>query len=378
MAGGIYLDNLATTPLDPRVLAAMMPVLSGPPGNPHTTIHAFGEAARTAVEDARAKVAATLRVRTAQVVFLPSATAANNLAVLGLAQARERHGRHVLVSAIEHPAVLEPALELGRRGFEVETIPVTQDGIVTLEAVSSRLRPDTILVCVMAVNNEVGTVQPVAAIANLLKTSQALLHCDAAQAPGKIPLEPLRDVDSLSLSGHKAYGPVGAAALVLGRRRSVSPRPILFGGGQEDGLWPGTLNVAAVAGFGEAMSIAMQDLEADQRRIGPMAERLETGMRLTFPGSVRNGAPSARVPHCVNLCFEGIKGETLMALLAEAGVAASFGSACASMKGRPSHVLIAMGLSAERARQCVRFGLGRFTTTDEIERTLRIAAEIAG
>jgi len=377
MLDGIYLDHLATTPLDSRVLAVMLPILSGAPGNPHATSHRFGEAARQVVEKARAQVATALAVRTEAVVFTPSATAANNLAVMGIAQARERHGRHVLVSAIEHPAVLEAAWELERRGFDVEVIPVTPGGLVTPQAVAERLRPGTTLVCVMAINNEVGTIQPLAAIAELLKSSKALLHCDAAQAPGKIALAALHLADTVALSGHKANGPCGAAALLIGRRRPVAPKPILFGGGQEGGLWPGTLNVAAIAGFGEAMSLAAAEWQTDLQRLEPLAERLSQGCMRLFPGTIRNGDVAALVPHCVSLCFAGIKGETLMALLAEAGVAASFGSACASMKGRPSHVLTAMGLSPQRARQSIRFGLGRFTTSHDIDRTLAILERIA-
>lgn len=370
-----YLDNLATTPIDPRVARVVCERLSGPPGNPHAVSHPFGQAAAQVVDEARATIAAAVGARPAQVVLLPSATAADNLAILGLAGAREGRGRHVLVSAIEHPAVLKPAAELARRGFEIEVVPVDRSGVVDPDDVRRRLRPDTTLVSLMAVNNEVGTVQPVAEVAALLASTGTLLHCDAAQAPGRIPLQTLAGADALTLSSHKVYGPCGAAALVLRGRRPVRPRPLVFGGGQEEGLWAGTLNVPAVAGFALAMHLAVDEREADCDRIRVLSDRLVAGLASAFPGTVRNGRDP--IPHCASVLFAGASGETLLTALARAGVAASFGSACADEASKPSHVLSALGLSPAEARRTLRFGLGRFSTDADIDRTVEVVREMA-
>jgi cysteine desulfurase len=371
-----YLDNLATTPLDPRALAAMLPLLSGPPGNPHARAHPFGAEAAAVVDAARARIGAALGVRSAQVVFTPTATAADNLAVTGVAAARERRGRRVLVASIEHPAVLEPARALRAHGFDVVEIPVGADGVVDPDAVRQRLAAGTTLVCLMLVNNEVGSVQPVAEVAELAHQAGALLHCDAAQAPGKVALAALAQADYVTLSSHKAYGPKGAAALVMGRT-VARPRPLILGGGQGDGQWPGTLNVPAIAGFACALELAVAERDADAARIAPLARRLADGMAEAFPGTVRNGAPAQTVCHCVSLAFEGVPGETLLSALARAGVAASFGSACTTESSEPSHVLTAMGRTVAQARRTLRFGLGRFTTAGEIEYAVDVAKDVA-
>lgn len=370
-----YLDNMATTPIDPRVARVVCERLSGPPGNPHAVSHPFGLAAAQVVDEARATIALAVGARPAQVVLLPSATAADNLAVLGIATARASRGRHVLVSAIEHPAVLQPAAELARRGFEIEVVPVDRSGVVDPDEVRQRLRPDTTLVSLMAVNNEVGTVQPVAEVARILATTSALLHCDAAQAPGRIPLEALAGADALTLSSHKVYGPCGAAALVLRGRRVPRPRPLVFGGGQEDGVWAGTLNVPSIAGFALAMRLAVDEREADCARIRGLSDRLVAGLADAFPGTERNGHDP--IPHCVSVLFANVSGETLLLALARAGVAASFGSACADEASKPSHVLSALCLSPAEARRTLRFGLGRFTTDAEIDRVVEVVRGLA-
>jgi cysteine desulfurase len=364
-----YLDNLATTPLDPRVLAVMLPLLSGRPGNPHARVHSWGRAASEAVDAARATVAGAMGVgvKADEVVFTPSATAANNLALFGIAGARVKKGNHILVSAIEHPSVLGPAAALALQGFDVEVMPVGADGILDPETVRARLRPETILVSVMAVNNEVGTIQPVAAIRALLSRSGPVLHVDASQAPGKIALAPLAEAaDLLTLSGHKAYGPMGAAALVVRDRRSIRPRPVLIGGGQENGMWPGTLNVPAVVGLGEALRLCEAERESDVARIALLSQALLAAIQEAFPGSARNGDPSRAVPHCLSVTVDGVAGETLVALLAREGVGAALGSACATEAAKPSHVLAALGIDSSRTRRTLRFGLGRFTTAEEI------------
>ncbi|MBM4395876.1 MAG: aminotransferase class V-fold PLP-dependent enzyme, partial [Deltaproteobacteria bacterium] len=292
--------------------------------------------------------------------------------VIGGATGRERRGRHVLVSAIEHPSVLEPARELALRGFEVEEVPCGPGGVVDPDDVRRRMRPDTVLVALIAVNNEVGTVQPVREAARLVHEAGALLHCDAAQAPGKVALDAFRDADFLTLSSHKAYGPKGAAALVVRSKGGFRPKPILFGGGQEEGLWPGTANVAAVAGFGRAMALAAARLEADRVRIAELCDVLVGGLAAKFPGSRRNGDPAATVPQCASVILGGVAGETVLSALARGGVAASFGSACATESNEPSHVLTAMGLAPAECRRTLRFGIGRFTTREEIEHVLAV------
>lgn len=371
-----YLDNLATAPLDPRVLEAMLPLLAQPL-NPHARHHPFGTAAADAVEAARARVAAAVFAMPTEVVFTPSATAANNLAIHGIAAARERKGRHLVTTAFEHPSVLEPFRMLGERGFEVEFVPVSADGVVDPDAVAARVRPDTVLVSMMAVNNEVGTVQPVQAVRERLGPRGPLFHCDAAQAPGKVALDLIRGVDLLTLSSHKVHGPKGAAALVVRSRRSVRPRPLIGGGGQEGGLWPGTVNVAAVAGFGLAMELAGAHLVEDVARIDVLGRRLAEGLADAFPGSRRNGDPDRTVPHCVSMTFATVAGETLVSALARAGVAASLGSACAGEAAKPSHVLLAMGRTPDEARATVRFGLGRTTTDEDVDQALAVARELA-
>lgn len=356
----------------------MEEVWHGAPGNPHARTHVFGVEAAEALERARSEVARVVGSRPDEVVFVPSATVANNLAVIGVAQRRQKRGKHLLVSAIEHASVLEAARELARRGFAVEEVPVGADGVVDPDAVRSRLRPDTVLVSVMAVNNEVGTIQPVAAIGEVVKGHGAWLHCDAAQAPGKVGLGALAWADLVSLSGHKAYGPAGCAALIVRGGASRRPHALTFGGGQEGGVWPGTAPVALAVGFARAISLAEAEREADLKRIAGLSEALWEGIRRAWRGSRRNGYGDSRVvPHCLNVTFEGVEGETVMARLASAGVAASFGSACASDAARPSHVLIAMGLSPEEARRTIRFGLGRFTTADETAYAVEALAGLA-
>lgn len=372
-----YLDNLATTPLDPRVLDAMLPVLEGPPGNPHSRVHGFGAGAARLLDEARAGVAAAAGAKTGELYFFPSATTANNLAVIGVAKARAGKGRHLIVSAVEHPSVLEPARALKNRGFEVDEVPVGPGGMVEPAVIADHLRPDTVLVSLMAVNNEVGSVQPVGAVADLISGHGALLHCDAAQAAGKIGLQATRQADLVTLSSHKVYGPSGAAALVIRSRRQVTPVPLIFGGAQENGLWPGTANTAALVGFARALTLAESELAADGERIGHLMRTLEDGLFEAFPGTRRNGDPANAVPQCLSLRFEGVKGETLLSTLTANGIGASFGSACAAGDDSPSHVLTALGLDAEDARRTLRFGIGRFTTREEIDYTLDVARKLS-
>lgn len=369
----VYLDNMASTPVDPRVVSVMAPLLIGPPGNPHATIHHFGAAARDVVERARTEIANAFRVKPSQVFFCPSATAANNLAIMGIAKANEHKGRHILVSAIEHVSIIEPALELARSGFTVDFIPATEKGIIEPCAVKARLRPDSILLSVMAVNNEIGTIQPLKEIREVLEDNHVFFHCDAVQAIGKIPIDELLYADLITISSHKVYGPKGAASLIFLNKDKVKMKPILFGGGQEGGLWPGTVNVLACAGFGRAVEIGVKEQAEESKRIYALSEKLCTGVFSIFERSWRNGDPTRIVPHCVSITFSELSGETIFSKLTSSGIAVAFGSACASSNinikkiRKPSHVLSALGLSPHEARSTLRFGLGRFTTEQEID-----------
>jgi len=369
-AMAIYLDNLATTPLDPEVLQAMLPWL-GRPANPHARVHPHGVEAARAVERAREQVARACGVRPSEVFFTPSATAANNLAVMGVAEARGRRGRHLLTTVLEHPSVREPFRDLAAAGFEVEWIPAGPSGVVDPDEVGRRLRPDTVLVSVMAVNNEIGTIQPVEAIRSVLGRKGPLLHVDGAQAAGKIPLASLASqADLLTLSSHKVYGPQGAAALVVREARTVRPAPRILGGGQEGGLWPGTLAVAPVVGFGEALTRAVDRLQADREHVASLATMLHDGLARRIPGLRRNGDPDRAVPHCLSLTLPVLAGETVLAFLARSGISVALGSACSAEAARPSEVLQAIGLSPEEARRTLRFGLGRFNTREDVEAVL--------
>jgi len=262
-------------------------------------------------------------------------------------------------------------------GFELGEIPVGPGGVVDPADVAAMLRPDTTLVSVMAVNNEIGTIQPIAAIAAVMAGSQAYFHTDAAQAPGRIAVDFTRSVDLMTLSSHKVHGPKGAAALFLRRRRDINIRPLFFGGGQEGGVCPGTVNVSALAGFGRAMELAAQVQDDDCARVAALSSRLLTGILEAIPGSSAVGDRVRAVPHCVSVMISGISGETFVSRMARAGVALSLGSACHGDPAAPSHVLLATGLSPADARRTVRFGLGRFTTDSEIDHVLEQARSIA-
>jgi len=373
-----YLDNMATAPVDPRVAEFMAGLGDAASANPHVQLHSQGREAAAIVSAARASVAGAIGARPEEIVFTPSATIADNLAVLGVARARLRRGRHILVSAIEHPAVLMAARHLAENeGFELGEIPVGSGGVVDPADVAAMLRPDTTLVSVMAVNNEIGTIQPIAEIAAVMAGSQAYFHTDAAQAPGRIAFDFTRCVDLMTLSSHKAHGPKGAAALFVRRRRDINIKPLFFGGGQENGICSGTVNVAAVAGFGCAMTLAAECRQDDWSRISSLSSRLVAGLLNVLPGTSVAGDRTRSVPHCVSVTISGISGEAFVSRMARAGVALSLGSACHGDPAAPSHVLLATGLSPADARRTVRFGLGRFTTDSEIEHALEQARLIA-
>jgi cysteine desulfurase len=363
----VYLDYHATTPVDPRVLEAMRPYFTEHFGNAASRSHVFGMRAAAAVEKAREDVADLVGANAKEIVFTSGATEADNLAVLGAARARRAKGTHVVVSAIEHRAVLDPCARLETEGFRVTRLVPDRLGRTDAAAVRSALEPDTVLVAVMAANNEIGTLNPVARIAGLCKERGVLFHSDAVQAAGKVPLDVhASGVDLLALSAHKLCGPKGVGALFV---RASNPRvtldPILFGGGHERGLRPGTLDVPGIVGFGAAAAIARAEGAAEAVRVAALRDRLWDRLRTGIPGASRNGAPAASLPGNLNVRFPGAPSDTVM--METRDLAVSAGSACTSASVEPSHVLLGIGLTKEEAHESIRFGLGRFTTEEEVD-----------
>ncbi|MGH0038058.1 MAG: cysteine desulfurase family protein [Myxococcota bacterium] len=363
----LYLDHQATTPIDERVLDAMLPYLRDEFGNASSVSHAFGWRASAAVDDARERLAAAIGARPGDVVFTSGATESNNLALLGGARARAAHRGQVVTVATEHHAVLDPVEALGREGFETTVLPVGGDGLLDPGAVEDTLGERTALVSVMAANNEIGVLQPVAEIGRICRERGVWLHTDAAQAVGKVPVDvDAQSIDLLSISGHKVYGPKGVGALyVRSRRPRVRLEPLFHGGGHERGLRPGTLPVALIVGLARAVEIAVAEMEKEARRLGELRDRLWDRLGGALEGVHRNGHPERRLPGNLNVSFEGVDGERL--LLALQDLAISSGSACTSARPEPSHVLAALGLSEELSRASLRFGLGRGTTETDID-----------
>jgi cysteine desulfurase len=363
----VYLDNHATTRTDPRVVEAMIPYFTELYGNSASTSHRFGSQAAEAVERARAQVARALGAEPREIVFTSGATESNNLAIKGVARAATRRGNHLVTAASEHRAVLDPFKRLARQGWEITVVPCDENGRVSAAAVAVALTERTVLVSIMAANNEVGAINPIAEIGRLCHDHGVVFHTDAAQAVGKIPLDVQADsVDLLSLSAHKIYGPKGIGALYVRRRDpQVRLEPLVDGGGHERGLRSGTLPVPLIVGLGLAAEIAMRERDDEARRLLELRERLHQGIAGRVPGIRLNGPPADRLPGNLNLSFGDVDGEALM--MAMRDIAVSSGSACSSAEPEPSHVLLAMGLDEDMARASLRFGLGRFTTTDEID-----------
>ena len=363
----IYLDHHSTTPVDPRVLEAMLPFLRDDFGNAASRTHAFGWRAEAAVEMAREELARALGAASpAEVVFTSGATESNNLAILGLADALASRGDHLVVSAIEHPSVLDPCAFLERRGKRVTRLPVDEHGLVDPAVVAEAITDETVLVSVMLANNEIGVVEPLAEIGRICAERGVALHTDATQALGKLPVDVGGlGVALLSASAHKLHGPKGVGILWVRRRPRVRLTPLLHGGGHERGLRSGTLPVPLVVGFGEAMLLAEAEREAEAKRIAELRDRLWQRIQAEVPGTLLNGHPTRRLPNNLHLSFEGVDADQLVSELRE--VAVSTGSACSSAIPEPSHVLRALGLPEARVRSGVRIGVGRFNTADEID-----------
>jgi len=370
-----YLDYAATTPVDASVAARMAECLTlgGVFGNPGSRSHDFGECASSVVERARAQVAAAVGAAASEVVWTSGATEANNLAIFGIANYYRTQGRHLVTAKTEHKAVLDPCRELERRGWRISYVVPDRDGRIVPEIVAAALQPDTVLVSIMHVNNEIGVVQDIAAIAaTCARHGGARLHVDAAQSLGKCAVDFARwGVDLLSLSAHKAYGPKGVGALLVSQRRGVQLEARQFGGGQERSLRSGTLPTHQLVGMGAAFELATADpvaAEAERSRIAHLQDRLWRGLA-ALGGIVRNGAPELTVPHVLNVSFEGVEGESLLAAV-RPHIAVSTGSACASASSEASYVLRALGRDERLAESSLRFSLGRYTTEVDIERAI--------
>lgn len=362
----IYMDYQATTPLDPRVLEAMMPYFTEHFGNAASRSHSFGWTAEEASDKAREQVAKLIGGSGREIIWTSGATESINLAIKGIAGFYEERGNHIVTCKTEHPAVLDTCKRLERSGFEVTYLDVDETGRLDPEAVRAAMTDKTILVSIMAANNEIGTVHPIAEIGAIVKEKGAFFHVDAVQAAGKIPFD-VNDVkaDLVSLSSHKMYGPKGVGALWIRRRPRVRLSSIIDGGGHERGMRSGTINVAGVVGFGAAAEIAMQEMEEESARLLRLRDRLKTEIQKGLDMVHLNGHPEHRVPGNLNLSFSYVEGEGMLMALKD--VALSSGSACTSASLEPSHVLRACGVDEELAHSSLRFGLGRYTTEEEID-----------
>jgi len=370
---GIYLDNAATTATRPEVVEAMRPYYTEIYGNP-SSLHTFGQRAKCALEGARQTVADLLDADPKEIYFTSGGTESNNLAIKGAAIAYRHRGNHLITSAIEHHAVLNVFEELAQQDFEITVLPVDRHGVIDAEALKAAIRPSTLLISVMLANNEIGTIQPVAEIARLAREHGILIHTDAVQAVGKIPVSVSDlDVDFLSLTAHKFYGPKGIGVLYARHGRTL--KPLLQGGHQERILRPGTENIPGAVGLATALRLAYQDLGAESGRIGALRARLENGIQSRLDQVTLNGHPQQRVPNIANLSFAFVEGEALLLALDTMGIAVSTASACSAGSTEPSHVLTAIGVAPLLAEGAIRFSLGRTNTSEEIDYVIDSVAE---
>ncbi|MGO9258912.1 MAG: IscS subfamily cysteine desulfurase [Bryobacteraceae bacterium] len=363
----VYLDYHATTPVDRRVIDAMLPYFGERFGNAASRSHRFGWEAEKAVDLARRRIAALAGATAREIVFTSGATESNNLALKGVMEAYRSKGSHLVTMATEHKAVLDPARRLERQGCRLTVLPPEPDGLLSLDRLRAALEADTVLVSVMVANNEIGVIQPVREIGAICRERGILFHTDAAQAFGKIPVDVERDgIDMLSVSAHKLYGPKGVGALYVRRRNPrVQVAAQMDGGGHEAGMRSGTLNVPAIVGFGQACAIAAAEMASEAARLAGLRDRLRERLEADLAGVHVNGSRERRLPGNLNVSFAGVDGDAL--LMSMPDLALSTGSACSSATVEPSHVLRALGVGEERARGALRFGLGRWNTAEEVE-----------
>ena len=362
----IYLDYQATTPMDPRVLEAMMPYFTHKFGNSGSRSHAYGWEAEEGTEKARAQVANLIGADEKEVIFTSGATESNNLAIRGVAEFYKDRKNHIITTVTEHKCVLDTCRHLEQQGFEVTYLPVRQDGLLDLDVLRAAITDKTVLVSVMAVNNEFGVIQPLAEIGKICRERKVFFHTDAAQAAGKIPLDvEALNIDLMSISGHKIYGPKGIGALYVRRKPRVRLVPMIVGGGQERGFRSGTLPTPLCVGLGEAAEICMKEMDDEAKRLKKLQERMLNGLRAKLTDIVVNGDLEHRIPGNLNISFAYVEGESLM--MGIKNLAVSSGSACTSASLEPSYVLRALGVEEEMAHTSLRIGLGRFTTEHEVD-----------
>jgi cysteine desulfurase len=362
----IYLDYQATTPVDPRVLEAMMPYFTTKFGNAHSRSHSYGWEAEEGVEKARVQVAKLIGADEKEVIFTSGATESNNLAIRGVAEFYKDRRNHIVTTVTEHKCVLDTCRHLEQQGFEVTYLPVQKNGLVDLEALRAAVTDKTVVVSIMAVNNEIGVIQPLTEIGKICREKGAFFHTDAAQAAGKIPLDvEALNVDLMSISGHKIYGPKGIGALYVRRKPRVRLVPLIVGGGQERGFRSGTLPTPLCVGLGEAAEICMKEMEAEAKRLKKLQDRMLKGLQAKLTDIIVNGDLEHRIPGNLNISFAYVEGESLM--MGIKGLSVSSGSACTSASLEPSYVLRALGVEEEMAHTSLRIGLGRFTTEQEVD-----------
>jgi cysteine desulfurase len=366
----VYLDHNATTPVEPEVLEAMLPFLSADFGNA-ASIHSFGQRARAAVETARESVAALIGARPQEIVFTSGGTESDNHAIFGTVEAAGGHNKRVITTSIEHEAVLNTCQALEKQGVSVTYLSVDREGRIDLEALHRTISRETVLVTIMHANNELGTVQPLEEIGRIAAEADVYFHSDAVQSLGKLPIDVrAMGVDLLSLSGHKLYAPKGIGALYI---KSGTPlRQLLYGGHHQRGFRPGTENVAGIVGLGKAAEMARRSLAEEAKRVSALRDKLENGLLARVPDSSVNGGRAPRTPNTTNILFHGLEGEALVIALDLKGLACSTGAACSSGAVEPSHVLTAIGLPPEEARASLRFSLGRYTTSEDIDFALQV------
>jgi len=376
----IYLDYSATTPVDPRVLKAMIPYFSQKFGNT-MSLHSFGQEAKDALEKSRKIIADFIKAKQNEIIFTSSATESNNLALKGIAFANKDRGNHIIISSIEHPCIIESARWLENQGFEITRLKVDKYGLINLNDLKKAIRKDTILVSIMHANNEIGTIEPIKEIGEIIKAvsrklkAKIYFHTDAAQTFGKIPIDVNKmNVDLLTASSHKMYGPKGAAILYI--REGVKIEPILHGGGHEFGLRSSTINIPSIVGFAEAVKICKKEMKEEARREIKLRDKLIKGVLKEIPGSYLNGHPKKRLPNNANFWFEKVEGESIVMELDLLGISASTGSACSSDKLEPSHVLLAIGLKPWQAHGSLRLSIGRWTKEKDIDYVLKVLPKV--
>ena len=374
----IYMDNHATTPVDPRVVTAMLPYFNEKFGNAASRNHSFGWTAEEAVESARGQLARIINAAPKEIIFTSGATESNNLAIKGVAEMYREKGNHIITQVTEHKAVLDTCKRLEKYGYQVTYLPVAKDGRIDPDDLRRAITPKTILIAIMYANNEIGVIQPIEEIGRIAKEKGVLFHTDAVQAIGKVPVDVTKDnVDLLAMTGHKIYGPKGCGALYVRRRNPrVQLTAIIDGGGHERGMRSGTLNVPGIVGFGKAAELCQKEMAEESERLGALRERLKEGILKGLDEVYVNGSMTYRLPNNLNLSFAYVDGESL--LMGINDVAVSSGSACTSAKMEPSYVLKALGVSGDLAHSSIRFGLGRFNTAEEVDYVIQRVVEVVG